>query len=116
MYTDNDIVEFRTTLLSKRSSLEEISESASEAAATVTLDQARMGRVSRMDALQQQAMAQEAERRRRLELQRIVVALKRIDDGEYGRCLRCDEFISKPRLQFDPTVTHCIECAVQTER
>ena len=116
LHTDNDIAEFRALLLAKRACLEQISESAGEAAATVTLDQTRVGRVSRMDALQQQAMAQESGRRRQIELKRIEAALVRIDDGEYGFCLSCDELIKRPRLEFDPTVTQCVDCASKKER
>lgn len=77
----------------------------------VELDQTRVGRLSRMDSLQRQAMAQEAERRRKLELQRIDAALERLDTDEYGYCLTCGEKISVKRLELDPAVTVCIECA-----
>ena len=52
----------------------------------VTLDQSMVGRLSRMDALQNQAMALEAERRRGVELQRIDAAMSRIDGGVFGFC------------------------------
>ncbi|NKC11097.1 MAG: hypothetical protein GKR94_02485 [Gammaproteobacteria bacterium] len=64
-----------------------------------------------MDAIQSQAMARETLRRRQLELTRIEAALKRIDSGEYGLCLRCDEAIAPARLRFDPAVLVCVECA-----
>ena len=77
----------------------------------VELDQQSVGRLSRMDALQVQAMAQAADRRRNEEAQRIEAALRRMDEGEYGWCRRCGEAIFAGRLEADPTVTLCIACA-----
>ncbi len=77
----------------------------------VELDQARLGRLSRMDALQGQAMALETERRRVVEIKRIDAALARIDDGSYGDCLACGEEIAPERLASDPTAPLCIGCA-----
>lgn len=79
--------------------------------APVMLDQSRVGRLSRMDALQVQAMAKEQERRRRGERQRIEAALERLADGTWGLCTECGEAIAGARLDFDPTVTLCIRCA-----
>ncbi|MGV6853306.1 MAG: TraR/DksA family transcriptional regulator [bacterium] len=81
---------------------------------TVILDQSCTGRLSRMDAMQQQAMAIALEQRQPLQLRKIEEALLRIQQKEYGLCLRCQEPISSGRLNFDPTVTLCIECASQT--
>lgn len=78
---------------------------------TVELDQTTTGRLSRMDALQAQAMAQASERRRNLQLQRIEQAFKRLDEGCYGECIECGEWIAKARLELDPTALKCIECA-----
>ncbi|MHB1350983.1 MAG: TraR/DksA family transcriptional regulator [Desulfobulbaceae bacterium] len=77
----------------------------------VELDQARLGRLSRMDALQQQAMSQAAARLEELERQRILAALDRIKTGEYGYCVICGEEIAGGRLRFDPSVAACITCA-----
>jgi DnaK suppressor protein len=56
-------------------------------------------------------MAQATERQRANEISRIVNALKRLDDDEYGTCVQCDEDISVKRLEIDPAATHCIKCA-----
>jgi len=79
----------------------------------VTLDQSMIGRLSRMDALQVQAMAKEVKRRRENEILRIDGALKRIIDhvDEYGFCTKCDEIISQERLEFDPSIILCKKCA-----
>lgn len=81
----------------------------------VELDQTRVGRLSRMDALQSQAMAQETERRRHQELDRIDQALQRLAKGEYGDCLECGEPIAQKRLAFDPSAALCIDCADKSD-
>ena len=95
----------------RQGELQALSDSARESRAPVELDQTKVGRLSRMDALQNQAMAQEAERRRRLEGQRIAAALQRLEDGEYGYCVACGEAIVPARLDLDPAVPTCIGCA-----
>ena len=82
----------------------------------VELDQARMGRLSRMDAMQQQAMAQASGRLAEQERQRIVSALNRIQSGDYGYCMKCKDEIAEGRLRFDPSVLVCISCARRAER
>jgi len=77
----------------------------------VVLDQQSVGRLSRVDALQVQAMALETDRRRSAELKEIMSALDRIASGEYGQCRVCDEDIDSARLEIIPTATKCILCA-----
>ena len=78
---------------------------------TVELDQQSVGRLSRMDALQRQALAQATGRRRNARRNRIHAALLRIEEGEYGYCQGCGEPIAEARLRLDPTLPNCIECA-----
>ena len=77
----------------------------------VELDQVAVGRLSRMDALQGQAMAMAAKRQYQQEIARINAALKRIDNGDYGACVACGDEISAVRLAADPTIATCIDCA-----
>lgn len=106
-----DFDHFRDLLLARRSELKAVMEAAFGDANPVELDQTRVGRLSRMDALQGQAMAKETERRRGLELQRIASALARIEDEDFGYCVTCGEEIPLKRLELDPAVTTCIACA-----
>jgi DnaK suppressor protein len=106
-----DTDHFRELLTKRQADLIDMVEAGSEAAQPVELDQARVGRLSRMDAMQGQAMSQEAGRRRELELVRISKALKRLELGEYGECLNCGEDIAVGRLEVDPAATLCIRCA-----
>lgn len=79
--------------------------------AVVTLDQQSVGRLSRMDALQRQAMAQAAARRRGARRQRVEAALRRLDAGEFGFCEECGDEIAARRLDLDPAVSTCVSCA-----
>ena len=106
----------REKLLKLRAELQAIAESGDESAAIVELDQSKVGRLSRMDAMQAQAMAKASGQRRELMLRRIEAALKRIDNDEYGYCKECDEPINPKRLEFDPTADLCIDCASAAEQ
>lgn len=104
----------RTWLETRRKELVQRALISKDSRDPVELDQSRVGRLSRMDALQGQAMAQETERRRNVELQRIDAALARLDTDDYGYCLTCGEEISKKRMELDPAAAVCIDCASAT--
>ena len=106
-----DVSEFRQLLLARRDLLQQVEATGKESAGVVELDQSKVGRLSRMDALQGQAMSQETQRRRTIELQKIQAALKRIEEEEYGYCLKCGEFIGLGRLRVDPAAPCCVKCA-----
>ncbi len=102
---------FRDKLIRLRNDLLEIEKTGNEAAETVELDQSRVGRLSRMDAMQAQAMSIESNRRRDIKIQRINAALRRIENDEFGFCLKCEEEINPKRLEADPSAPLCIDCA-----
>jgi len=108
---EREIERIRQKLLRLRSELQELTETFKEAGETVELDQARVGRISRMDAMQAQQMALQGARRRQEKLLKVEGALRRIESGEYGCCFVCGEEIDLRRLSVDPTHTHCIGCA-----
>lgn len=87
-----------------------LAENASNSA-PVALDQQSVGRLARMDAMQVQAMARNAEQRRRGRKQALLYAMRRIDDGEYEFCAECGEEIGERRLDVDPTFHLCVRCA-----
>lgn len=93
------------------SELRSIEEQNSRDRAPVELDQTRVGRLSRMDAMQHQAMATAQSERRKLERSRIEAALARIENGTYGECLRCGDDIASQRLRADPATPVCVVCA-----
>jgi DnaK suppressor protein len=108
---DSDITDARSRLESLRAMLLEQDSDSADARGAVELDQQSIGRLSRMDAIQQQAMAEAEARRRRSDLARIDAAFARIADGEYGWCAKCGEPIGRGRLAVDPMADHCIGCA-----
>ncbi len=101
----------KARLLARKVELAEEDRLSVEGRAPVKLEQDSVGRLSRMDAMQVQAMALAAERRRAAERQRIEAALARIEEGEWGWCLTCGEEIAEARLAHDPSVTLCVGCA-----
>ncbi|MCP4716989.1 MAG: TraR/DksA family transcriptional regulator [Deltaproteobacteria bacterium] len=108
---DKDIEQFRQKLIQLKSELQALEESSKKTSETVELDQARTGRLTRMDAMQAQQMALEGARRRQQQLVKIDGAMRRMDSGDYGYCFICEEEIDIRRLDVDPTNTRCIECA-----
>jgi DnaK suppressor protein len=109
--SDINIKALKKKLLAHRQEVVVDTKTSEEARQPVELDQTSVGRLSRMDALQNQAMALETDRRRHVELQHIEAALKRIEEGEFGECLNCGEEIAAKRLEVDPTAAICIDCA-----
>ena len=107
--------DYRKLLLEMKAGLLQAQETGDTAERTVELDQTRVGRLSRMDAMQAQAMSIETGRRRRQQLLQIDAALRRIEEGEYGYCQDCGEDIPEPRLMIDPAALLCIDCASRKE-
>ncbi len=108
---DETLRDFRTLIEARLSDLDDEDALGQAGKATVELDQQSVGRLSRMDALQNQAMAQATGARRTAERQRLVAALKRMDDGEFGYCEECGDEIAEARLRLDPAATRCVDCA-----
>ena len=102
---------FKARLEQMQADLRADADTAMEATQVVELDQTTVGRLSRMDAMQGQAMAIETQRRRQLLARRIEQALARIVAGDFGTCESCDEEIDPRRLEADPVTTLCIGCA-----
>ncbi|MDG2002303.1 MAG: TraR/DksA C4-type zinc finger protein [Novosphingobium sp.] len=106
-----DEAQGRAHLLARLTELEEEDRISAEARAPVSLQQDSVGRLSRIDAMQQQAMAQATQRRRATEQRRVSAALIRLDEGEWGWCATCGLEIAEARLAHDPAVSQCVECA-----
>lgn len=115
MHAELDLDYFRKRLQERSKAIIADQEARKKESTPVELDQARVGRLSRMDAMQHQQMSRASERLLDIEKQRIQTALRRIESGEYGTCILCDEEIAKKRLQFDPSLLTCISCAREAE-
>lgn len=109
MTSETEIAKARLSVLRKE--IEDFLALSEEARSVVELDQVAVGRLSRMDAMQQQAMAQANERARRRDLVRIEMAERRIASGDYGFCEECGEAIPDGRLKIDPMAERCVGCA-----
>lgn len=100
----------RTALQTRLADLDAEDAAGQSGQKTVELDQQAVGRLSRMDALQNQAMAQATARRRAIERKRVLAALDRVDSGEYGYCTECGDEIAPARLAIDPAIPRCAAC------
>ena len=109
--SERELQRFKSLLLSLKAGSLEVDETGQQAEQVVELDQTRVGRLSRMDALQAQAMSVETGRRRRQHIIGIDAALERIRAGGYGDCFECGELINPKRLEADPVASLCIGCA-----
>ena len=109
------LAELKKNLLDRRVELEELMAHAADGAKPVSLDQP-IGRLSRMDAMQQQSMSQANRRVAAQRLEQIKAALHRIDTDRYGRCVGCDDEIEYARLQARPEAPFCIDCQGERER
>lgn len=102
---------YKKRLLDRKKTLEAHDRKSRDSRAPVELDQTRQGRLTRQDALMQQSMADATYRARSQEVQKIKWALARIESGDYGLCVCCEEPIETKRLDNDPSVPTCIGCA-----
>lgn len=108
---DAQLSNFEQLLLDLQEELLGVAGVQDEAGQPVELDQTRVGRLSRMDAMQMQAMALASHERREDHLNRVKEALERIEDNEYGDCLDCGQAIPIARLEIDPAIALCVHCA-----
>ena len=109
--TPDRLAHFRARLDAMKAELDAADARGRDGQKTVELDQQSVGRLARMDALQNQAMARAGGRARSVQARRIDAALARIAEGSYGECLECGEDIPEKRLELDPTAPLCISCA-----
>jgi DnaK suppressor protein len=109
--SDLDLKAIKAALEAEQAELADISAAGAEERRPVELDQQSVGRLSRMDALQVQAMAHATESRRQVRAQRIKAALARLAAGEYGYCVECGDEIPTARLEIDPTTPRCVDCS-----
>jgi DnaK suppressor protein len=106
-----DLAALAASLRARLAELDALASARADDAKPVALDQTAVGRLSRMDSLQAQAMAEAGARMRALEKSKILATLKRIAEGEYGSCARCGDAIAEARLATDPIIALCIGCA-----
>ena len=101
--------EYRKILEEKEKELIDLQEKSAESEKPVDLDQP-IGRISRIDAIQRQQQALHAKGRTANSLRLVREALKRIENGTYGKCGRCEGDIEPERLEYMPETTICVKC------
>jgi DnaK suppressor protein len=111
----NESSRYEQMLVALRDVLASLEDVRRDGSAVVELDQTRTGRLSRVDALQLQAMASAGRERAALEIRRIDAALARIHSGTYGACVQCGEQIVAARLEAQPATALCLACAQARE-
>lgn len=111
--TTEQIEELRTELLRERARLERTMKSTAEGSRPVEADQSTMGRLSRMDALQQQSLVADLHSREQARHAQITDALERIEQGTYGLCATCGRPIPYGRLLVFAEARTCAGCGAR---
>jgi len=111
----SEIEQLRRLLRDRQRELDALLDSAQTDSRPVTLDQQSVGRVSRIDAIQQQQMAIASRQQAGAQLRAIEQALRRIADGDYGDCEACGATIAFARLQAQPFARRCVDCQAADE-
>jgi DnaK suppressor protein len=107
--TRQQLAELHQDMMNLQNELRQLLDDFSEGAQPVSLDEP-IGRLSRMDAMQQQSMVQANRRTAQTRLGRIESALRRYANDEYGLCVECEEEIGYARLKAQPEALFCIDC------
>jgi DnaK suppressor protein len=113
--TPEQIAEVRADLVTLRADLEALLDTTGAGVQPVDLDEP-IGRLSRMDAIQQQRMAQANRQRNTRRLQLVIAALAADPEDEYGWCKRCDDPVGYGRLKSRPETPFCVGCQEAIER
>ena len=113
--SDQQLAYFADLLANREVELQARLQTLEARSAPVTLDQQSVGRVSRIDAIQQQQMAKaDAGQVQRL-LRRVVAARGRLEQGDFGYCSECDQVIAAARLEIQPETSLCLSCQQKQE-
>jgi DnaK suppressor protein len=113
--TSEQLVELCEDLVQLKAELEALLEITGAAVRPVDLDEP-IGRLSRMDAIQQQRMAQANRQRNTQRLQMVIAALAADPEDEYGWCKRCEDPVGYGRLKSRPETPFCVGCQGAMER
>jgi DnaK suppressor protein len=113
--TDTEEHELEADLTALQAELEVYLQSSRGGAAPVDLDEP-IGRISRMDAIQQQSMARATRTRNEARLRQVLAAQSWLRQGEYGSCRKCDDPIGYRRLKARPETPFCVDCQSAFER
>jgi DnaK suppressor protein len=102
--------EYRNSLEQILQEVENYLESSTDAASAVEPDKG-LGRLSRMEAMQDQQLVMEMRRRKKRQLAEVKSAILRLEMGNYGTCIFCGKEISPERLAAAPEIQTCMSCS-----
>ena len=106
-----DKAHVKDVIAAKITELRLVVESDANAQEQIELDQTRVGRLARMDAVQHHAIAQAQGDRAAKQLRLLELLLSKVDDEDFGECHYCGEDIPVGRLLIRPESLRCVECA-----
>lgn len=112
-FTEAELEQLHQQMLAIKQQLLNLLGTQHQKAEPVALDQQAVGRVSRIDAIQQQQMAKANEQHTGQRLVAINGALQRFNELEYGYCEQCGEPIKLARLQIKPEAEYCVACQAE---
>lgn len=113
--TGEQVATLERALVADRDELQQLLAAMREGTRPVELDEP-IGRLTRMDAIQQQRMTAANRRSHDIRLQQVLQALQAIERGNYGLCRRCEDPIGYRRLQARPESPYCLECQDEIDR
>ena len=110
-FSEQQLQEIKQSLLARYHSLQSQLAETGESE-VVELDQSRMGRLSRIDAIQRQQMAKKQRNRMKLELQEAATALRQLENcpQDFGYCEECDDLLPIQRILSRPETRYCVSC------
>ncbi len=113
--TPDHMAELELALQDLREELQQLLDLSREGTQTVELDEP-IGRLTRMDAIQQQSMSAANRRSHDLRLRQVLQSLADMKRGRYGLCRRCEDPIGYARLKARPESPYCLDCQDEVDR
>lgn len=104
--------ELRTRIEQELKDLQQSISSLEDQTKPVAPDQS-LGRLTRLDNMNNQAVARDSLSKARMRMLKLQRALEHMDDPDFGYCEECGEEIPLRRLMLLPESTMCVACAEQ---
>lgn len=108
--TSKELAQIRERALQKQTSLKVRIAEYRELTRPIPPSEA-IGRVSRMDAINNRSVNEAALRQLEKEAKGLAAAMDRMLEAKYGKCRRCGEDIPVGRLMLMPGAIHCVRCS-----
>lgn len=103
-------VEIKVQITSEIEKTEKLIQEYSELTKPVEPENA-IGRISRMDAINNKSVTEAALRKSKDKLEKLKFALSKVDDDDFGRCIKCKKPIPLGRILIMPQARTCVNCS-----